>query len=174
MCDFSIIAAVSKKDNGIGKNGNLPWNIPEDLRFFQKTTKTTIDPSKKNAVIMGRNTFHSIGRPLPGRLNVCISSNYTVENNNCNIIFLDSLQSALDNISQRKDIEKVFVIGGEMLYNEAIHYANCKELFINEVKENMTKCDRFFPNIDLQLFELVQSFNLCNNVNSLHYVRRCK
>ena len=61
MCDFSIIAAVLKSDNGIGKNGELPWNIPEDLRFFQKITKTTNDTNKCNAIIMGRNTFHSIG-----------------------------------------------------------------------------------------------------------------
>ena len=171
MCDFSIIAAVLKSDNGIGKNGELPWNIPEDLRFFQKITKSTNDSNKCNAIIMGRNTFHSIGRPLPGRLNVCISTNYTMENNHHNIIFFPSLDVALDNISRRKDIETVFVIGGEILYNEAIHHSNCKELFINEINDNTIECDRFFPKIDLQTFELVESFNLCKNVNSLRYVR---
>lgn len=172
MCDFSIIAAVSKRDNGIGKNGELPWNIPEDLIFFQKITKTTNNPNKCNAIIMGRNTFHSIGRPLASRLNICISSSYSSENNHHNILFFPSLVIALDYISRRKDIEKVFVIGGEVLYNEAIQNSNCKELFINEINDNViVECDRFFPKIDLQTFELVESFNLCNNVNSLHYVR---
>ena len=171
MCDFSIIAAISKRDNGIGKNGELPWNIPEDLMFFQKITKNTNDSNKCNAIIMGRNTFHSIGRPLPGRLNVCISTSYTNENNNHNIIFFSSLHDALYNISRRKDIEKVFVIGGEILYNEAIQHSNCKELFINEITDNSIECDRFFPKIDSQIFELVESFNLCNHVNSLRYVR---
>jgi dihydrofolate reductase/thymidylate synthase len=174
MCDFSIIAAVSKIDNGIGKNGELPWNIPEDLQFFQKITKTTNDPNKCNAIIMGRNTFHSIGRPLPGRLNVCISTSYTMQNNHHNVIFLPSLHDALDSISRRKDIEKVFVIGGEILYNEAIKNGNCKELFINEIHDNAVECDRFFPNIDLHVFELAESFNLCYNVNSLRYVRCSK
>lgn len=173
MCDFSIIAAISKRDNGIGKNGELPWHIPEDLRFFQKITKSTNDPNKRNAIIMGRNTFHSIGRTLPGRLNVCISSSYTNENenNNHNIIFFSSLHDALYNISRSKDIENVFVIGGEILYNEAIQHSNCKELFINEITDNSIECDRFFPKIDSQIFELVESFNLCYRVNSLRYVR---
>ena len=175
MCDFSIIAAISKRDNGIGKNGELPWHIPEDLHFFQKITKTTSDPNKRNAIIMGRNTFHSIGRPLTGRLNICISTSYTMDNNIYNIIFFPSLHSALDNISRRKDIENVFVIGGEILYTEAIQHSNCKELFINEITDNsIIDCDRFFPKIDLQVFELVESFNLCCGVNSLRYIRCSK
>lgn len=98
-----------------------------------------------------------------------------MDNNSYNIIFFPSLHSALDNISRRKDIENVFVIGGEILYTEAIQHSNCKELFINEITDNsIIDCDRFFPKIDLQVFELVESFNLCCGVNSLRYIRCSK
>jgi len=176
MREFSIIAAISKKDNGIGKNGNLPWNIKEDLQFFQKITKKTIGPNKYNAIIMGRNTFYSLNNtPLPGRLNICISSDYRKYNDmfadKGNIKFYSSLQVALDDISNNTNIEKIFVIGGELLYNEAILHEKCNELFINEVNTDIV-CDRFFPTIDTTRFELLNSFNLCKNVDSLHYLRR--
>ena len=72
---FSLVVAACK-NNGIGKDGKLPWSLPGDMAHFKRVTSHTIDDSKQNAVIMGRKTWNSIPekfRPLPKRLNVILS-----------------------------------------------------------------------------------------------------
>lgn len=82
MKQFSVVVAATSTSFGIGKNGDLPWKIMEDLAFFKNLTSATLSPPKVNAVIMGRKTWQSIPkkfRPLPGRLNgdvLLLVSNY--------------------------------------------------------------------------------------------------
>lgn len=109
---LNIIVAVS--ENGvIGKDGKIPWNIPEDLKHFKEITT-------EHTVIMGRKTFESIGKPLPNRRNIVISRNpdYKAEG----VYVCESLDDALATTDWLNDFggEEVFVIGGASLYQEAL------------------------------------------------------
>ena len=75
---FALIAAAAAENLGIGYRNAIPWNIKKDYQFFRDKTSKTVDPAKRNAVIMGRLTFESAelkARPLPKRLNIILSRN---------------------------------------------------------------------------------------------------
>ncbi|RWW30032.1 hypothetical protein GW17_00005416 [Ensete ventricosum] len=115
---YQVVVAATQ-DMGIGKDGNLPWKLPSDLKFFKEVTMTTSDPSKRNAVIMGRKTWESIppqNRPLPGRLNVVLTRSGSFDIATAeNILMCGSLSSALELLAATPyclSIERVFVIGG--------------------------------------------------------------
>ena len=160
---FSIIAAVSST-NGIGKNGHIPWNEPADMKYFKEITSAVTDPSRQNAIIMGRKTYESLnGRKLPNRRNIVISSD-------CNnrIDWFTSLQSAMDYLWYDKCIEKIFVIGGGHLYQEAIRHRGCSELYINRIISH-AECDVFFPEINDDIYELRSEKVIAPNVTALYY-----
>jgi dihydrofolate reductase len=114
---LSVIVAVA--ENGvIGKNNRLPWHIPEDLRYFKQTTMG-------KPVIMGRKTFESIGKPLPGRVNVVVSRNKDWHSEG--VLTAASLDEAL----QQAAADEMFVIGGASLFEEALHRA--QRLYLTEV-----------------------------------------
>lgn len=115
---YQVVVAATR-DMGIGKEGNLPWKLPSDLKFFKELTATILDPTKKNAVVMGRKTWESIPlqfRPLPARLNVVLSRSGKVGDSiEENVVVCESISSALESLAQppySQSIEKVFVIGG--------------------------------------------------------------
>ncbi|MDR1456569.1 MAG: dihydrofolate reductase [Puniceicoccales bacterium] len=125
---LSIIVAVSK--NGIiGKNGRIPWHIPEELKFFKSITMG-------HTVIMGRKTFESIGRVLPGRRNLVVtrSENWFFENyykNSGQISVLGSMDLALNVIRDSPIPEHFWVIGGEEIYRQFLPYVGaivCSEI----------------------------------------------
>jgi len=128
---ISIIVATNK-NNVIGINGTLPWYIPSDLKFFKQ--KTLGSP-----IVMGRATYESIGRPLPGRTNIVLTRNeeYKVEG----ALVLSSLESALDKLTLG-DCEEVFIIGGGQIYREALPLAS--HLYLTEVDDSRDG-DTFFP-----------------------------
>lgn len=118
--NYQVVVAATH-EMGIGKDGALPWKLPSDLKYFKELTTATSDPSKKNAVIMGRKTWESIPpkfRPLPGRLNVILTrsgsstSGYaTVED----VVICGSLDASLKLLASTPYsliIEKAFLIGG--------------------------------------------------------------
>jgi dihydrofolate reductase/thymidylate synthase len=163
---FSIIAAVSNT-NGIGKNGKIPWNEPVDMKYFKAITSTVTDPARQNAIIMGRKTYESLnGRNLPNRRNVVISSDCKNKIN-----WFTSLQSAMDYLWYDKSIEKIFVIGGGQLYQEAIRHRGCNELYINHINTD-AECDVFFPEINNDTYELCSENALSPNISALYYRNR--
>jgi dihydrofolate reductase len=99
----------------IGKNNALPWNLPADLRRFKALTLG-------HPVLMGRKTYESIGKPLPGRRNLVITRNRDYRAPGCDVVH--SLEAALAACSGEKD---VFVIGGAELYRESLPFAHCLE-----------------------------------------------
>jgi dihydrofolate reductase len=127
---ISLIAAVGL-NQAIGYQGNLVWRHPEDLKHFKQTTWGC-------PVVMGRKTWDSLGKPLPGRLNVVITRQPdwlpTGE-----LVVAHSLEEAFMSTAQHP---KVFVIGGEQIYRMAIPVAD--ELILTEVQEEFT-ADAFFP-----------------------------
>ncbi len=113
----------------IGKENKIPWKISADLQFFKKVTMGY-------PIIMGRKTWESIGRPLPGRRNIVVSRNTSYSAVGAELV--SSLEQALDSL---KDFKRVFVIGGQQLFNQAFPLAD--ELFITEI-ELQVEGDTYF------------------------------
>lgn len=151
---FSIIAAVHGATLGIGRENKLAWFIREDMKFFTNTTTETNYQDKQNVVLMGRNTWQSIEekhRPLNNRINVVISKTLTLEDVPSNVYVCPTFDLAMEYCDLRQDeIDKVFVIGGEMVYNDAIIHKDCLRLYLTKVRtlrisENDEHFDTFFP-----------------------------
>lgn len=144
---FSIVVAVDR-DLGIGKDNNLPWRLPGDLKFFKSLTSNAV-AGKRNALIMGRKTWESLppkSRPLPNRLNIVVSKQDSYElPDGC--LLADSLEKALDLCAQDSSIEHIFVIGGAELYKAAIADPRLDRLYLTEVYGSFD-CDKFFPPYD--------------------------
>jgi len=142
---ISLIAAVAK--NGvIGNEGDLPWNLPSDLKKFKQITDN-------KPIIMGRKTWDSIGRPLPNRDNIIISRNTNLEIEG-GIICLspDEAISIAKIKANERGCEEIMVIGGGYIYQEFMNIAD--KLYITEVDLEI-EGDAYFPKIDPELFEEV-------------------
>jgi len=160
MKNFSIIAAIDE-NMGIGKDGRLPWYLPEDLKYFSKVTKQTDQPGQQNAVIMGRHTWEAIPakfRPLAGRFNVVLSSNPDLELPD-GVLLFGSLDEALTAISTSKKIDQIFVIGGGQLYAEAILHDHLERLYLTRI-EGDYECDTFFPEEIPDDFDIVSATDI--------------
>lgn len=142
--NYSIIAAVST-NNVIGKNGQLPWHLKTDLQRFKKLTENHV-------IIMGRKCFESIGKPLPNRTNVVVSSNTDPEIPGC--IVKPSLQYAADYANSRYD-STPFIIGGGTLYRQAINLVNV--LYLTRVHTIIEDGDVFFPELDMSKWDIEHS-----------------
>lgn len=142
---FSLIAAIGK-NNELGKDNTLLWNMPNDMKYFRETTRG-------HSVIMGRKTFESIGRPLPNRRNIVITRdmNYTKEG----IEIVHSLDEALK-IFENKN-EEVFIIGGAEIYKQAIEKID--KLYITEIDGEFPEADTFFPIIDKEIWKETKKEN---------------
>lgn len=126
-----LIAAIQKKDRGIGSNNSLLFTISDDLKRFKSLTVG-------HPIIMGRKTFESIGRPLPGRTNIVITRNIGLATEG--VIYCSSIKDALD---EAKKIDPIlFIIGGGEIYHQALPYADRIEL--TEVESDVA-ADVFFP-----------------------------
>lgn len=126
---ISMIVARSR-NHVIGKDNQMPWKISADLQFFKKVTMG-------HPVIMGRKTWESIGRPLPGRRNIVVSRNAELKLTGAEVV--NSLDAALATLNE---FPRVFVIGGEQLFTQAFPKANC--LFITEINIDVEGGDTFF------------------------------
>ena len=142
----NIIVAISD-NNAIGKNNELLWHISEDLRFFRCTTLGW-------PVIMGRKTFESIGRALPGRVNVVISRGFTTGED---VEVVGSLEEAFAT-AESTNLEKCFVMGGGQIYAQALEQAD--RLVVTHVHTVIEDADTFFPPIDPEVWEVVQRSEL--------------
>ena len=135
---LAMIAAMAE-NRVIGRNNQLPWRIPSDLQFFKRVTLG-------KPVVMGRNTFESIGRPLPGRTNIVITRNldYSAEG----VVVAHSVEEGIERakqIAERDGIDEVMVIGGGELYAALLPLA--QRLYITEVVAEF-EGDAWFPEID--------------------------
>ncbi len=149
---FKIIAAMCK-NNGIGINNSLPWNIKEDLKHFSRTTKG----KGNNAIVMGKNTWISIGeKSLPKRDNLILSNSLFSECANANMNrecpFEKDMKvfKSIDTLKdwcREKNYEEVWIIGGESIYKQFLNDKLVSELCITKIKK-VYDCDTFFPQID--------------------------
>lgn len=138
----SIIVATSL-NNAIGKNNQLLWHLPADLKFFKSTTMGC-------PVIMGRKTFQSIGRTLPGRTNVVITRDKNFNSDNqFGIVVVSSIDEALVKLHAEKE---VFIIGGGEIYNQTIDIAN---VIYRTLVNTTIDGDVYFSDINSDAFNLV-------------------
>lgn len=142
----SMIVAVSK--NGvIGKENSIPWDLPEDLKWFREKTKG-------NSIIMGRKTFESLGyRALPDRVNIVVSTNDPVPSKKGKVYYANNLQTAAYMAESLNPDKEIFFIGGSRIYEEASNFV--KTLYKTEINQKV-KGDTYFPEIDMKQFEEIQ------------------
>lgn len=137
--ELSAIAAIGKRRE-LGLHNDMPWKrgLKKDLQFFKKETLG-------HPVVMGRRTFESMGRPLPGRINIVISKS-TPEIPGT--VVYDSAEAFIEDWKDRD--EHVYVIGGGMLYKTLLPY--CSELILTETDQTF-EADTWFPEFDRDLYE---------------------
>lgn len=135
-----IIVAAMTKDRVIGKDGRLPWSIPEDLRLFKKLTIG-------QTVVMGRKTYESIGRPLPERNNIIVS---TTMQNQLDVDVCADFRHAL--LKAKTYGTDVFIIGGGQIYRQAL--PKTEKMYISYVKEDH-EGDTRFPAFDEHEWKIV-------------------
>jgi len=139
MSEIIIIAAVSE-NNVIGKDGKIPWDIKEDLQRFKKLTLT-------HPVVMGRKTYESLPvKPLKDRINIVLTRDKNFRP--IGVIVKNSLQ---DSLEYCKNYDKVFIIGGQSVFEEGLKVANTLEL--TRVHGNY-EGDAFFPEINFDEWDL--------------------
>jgi dihydrofolate reductase len=118
VMNVSLILACTL-DGRIGRDNDIPWNISSEMKKFKKITTYCKDPNKLNAVVMGRKTWESIGRPLPNRLNIIITTNHSYSVRQAyrdQVIIVHSIRAAMAHCDKNY-IENIFIIGGAELYN---------------------------------------------------------
>lgn len=156
---ISLIAAVGK-NNELGLDNHLIFNIPGDLKFFRNTTLG-------KTVIMGRKTYESIGKPLPKRINIVVSNSLKETDG---ITIINSFEEVLEKYLNSE--EEVFIIGGESLYNYFINYA--QNIYLTKVYANAI-ADKYFPKFNENDYEqTLLGENKENNLEYKHILYRRK
>jgi dihydrofolate reductase len=143
---LSIIVAAAE-NNAIGKNNQMLWNLPEDMRFFKNTTWGL-------PLIMGRKTFEALGnKPLPGRFNIVISRQPGYKTGNPEVRETDSLQKAIS-IAKNLDAKEAFIGGGGQIYRESL--LMCDRIYMTRVFASL-EGDAYFPEIPEDVFQQLYS-----------------
>jgi dihydrofolate reductase len=129
MKKISLIVAMDK-NNLIGSNNGLPWHLPADLAFFKRTTMG-------KPIVMGRKTFESIGKPLPGRRNIVVTRDPDFSAAGCDVV--NSIDAA---IALCRDDEEIMLIGGASLYQQSLELAT--NMYITRIDHEF-EGDTWFP-----------------------------
>jgi len=142
---ISLIVAASS-NNAIGKNNQLLWHLPKDLKFFKNTTWGMV-------VVMGRKTFESVNKPLPGRKNIVITSQ---PGWNADDVWI--AKDLADAIAQAKttNCNEIFIIGGGEIYKQSMSIAD--KIYMTRVDAHM-EADTFFPAIDESAWVLKENID---------------
>jgi dihydrofolate reductase len=145
-----IVAVATSKDGVIGSNNQLPWHLPEDLKYFKSVTLG-------KPVIMGRKTYESIGRPLPGRTNIVItrSTDWSAEG----VVVVNSLEHALDQAraaiaASTTSVVEAMIIGGAEIYRSALPLVD--KVYLTRVEIEIDG-DAFFPELPATDWKLTSS-----------------
>lgn len=139
----------------IGKDNKMPWHLPADLKRFKAVTMA-------KPIVMGRKTYESIGRPLPGRQNVIISRNPDYKAEGCEVV--NSIDAAIELLS---DDEEIMIIGGGFLYSQMLEKADKLYLTLIDLEIDGDTC---FPEYEnLNLTELASENHLSDEKNRYNY-----
>ena len=155
-----IIGIVAVDSNGaIGKGGKLPWHYSADMKFFKETTTG-------NAVVMGHNTWRSLKKPLPNRLNIVLSRESEIKPQE-SLLVLRSVESVLSTAGVLET--DLYVIGGEQVYQSFLPYID--KWIVTEVPLKIAEADAFIPKTYLEGFRPVRSRELDDNLIARFYER---
>lgn len=144
---------VAMDENGvIGKDNDLPWYLPNDLKYFKEVTSG-------HNIIMGRKTFESIGRPLPNRKNIILTRDESYQADGCVVVH------SMKELEPYLQEDEVFLIGGAELFNIALPRAD--RLYITRIHDTF-EGDTYFPNIDLTKWELIEQTPGKTDERNLH------
>jgi dihydrofolate reductase len=163
---ISLIVAATT-EYGIGKDNNLPWDIPEELNNFKRITSNVIDKSKKNSIIMGKNTWMSLpNKPLRNRLNIIVSTTL-IGSDGSDVVIVNSVLDAIKYAKERRDIENTFIIGGEAIYNNVInnHISIIDKIYLSIITDKYYECDKF-----INMNRIYEYFNI--NSENIHVLER--
>jgi len=138
---ISSIVAVSD-NNAIGVDNDLPWHMPADLKFFKETTLGYY-------VIMGRKSFDSVGRPLPGRTNIVITRNKDWYNSS--VITVNSIPDAIQ-VAQKAKQKEIFILGGSNIYFQTQDLWD--KLYLTKIHTHIENATAFFPELDMSKWQL--------------------
>ncbi len=141
MQHLTIIVAADQ-NNAIGVQGKLPWHLPQDLKFFKHTTWAM-------PVIMGRKTFESVGKPLPGRTNIVITANKNWQSEG--VMVADSLADSIEKAALLQTKE-IFIVGGGSVYAEALPLVN--RVYLTRVGTTLSLADTWFPDLPYSEWEM--------------------
>ena len=160
MENVSMIAAIGK-NNELGKDNNLIWHLPGDLKFFKNVTMG-------HDIIMGSTTFYSLPKLLPGRKHIVLTSK---EINNSDIIVLHNRSELIEYLKKKK--EEIFIIGGSSIYTQMLDLAD--KLYLTEIDASCKDADCYFPRIDYNNWETQVIGNNSNNgINYKHVLYKRK
>jgi len=147
---------VAKAENNvIGINNKLPWHLKDDLQNFKKITMG-------HHILMGRKTFESIGKPLPGRMSLVVSSEPRPASDQ--VLWFPSIWRAIKHAERAGETE-LFIIGGEKVFKSALAIAD--RIYLTEVKGEV-KGDTYFPQLSLKNWKLVSEKSFSKNSDNDH------
>lgn len=162
---LSHIVAVAKNDV-IGGNNTLPWDIPEDMKFFREKTKG-------KAIIMGRKTFESVGHPLPQRLNIVVTRQADFKPSAPNVVVQPNIESAIEYAKSQtsKYGEEIFIIGGGEIYKQSMPMVDV--IYLTRIHKDFPGTVHY-PKVSPAEFELVEQRDRTEPVpfSFLTYMRR--
>ena len=144
---ISIIVAMAS-NRAIGLNNKMPWHLSADLKKFKEITMGS-------PILMGRKTYESIGRPLPGRDNIIISRNSAYTQQGC--LVFNSIENA---ISACHQYDEIFIIGGASFYEAMLPKANC--LYLTQINKTF-EADTFFPLINKEDWKEIARDDVTND-----------
>jgi dihydrofolate reductase len=151
---ISLIVAVDQK-GGIGKNNQLPWHLSSDLKRFKSITMG-------HHLVMGRKTYETIGKPLPGRTMIVVTKNPSYHPGGC--IIANSIEQALK-VAEANNEDEVFIIGGGEIFTQSIDIAN--KIYLTTVHA-VTNADVFFPKITDPSWKISWSEEINKDINDEH------
>jgi len=168
------LIAARDRNNGIAKNGAIPWKCPEDMKHFSSVTRGT----GKNAVLMGRRTWETIGKPLPGRLNLVMTRQVAEtdevpdlgeeeekddRDTDNGVCFVPTLNDALQ-VCAEKNIENLWICGGGQIYEQVLNeHSKLVEVCVLTTVDDSYDCDLFFPELCGKTWEHKTTFPLGND-----------
>ena len=158
---LSLIVATAN-NNAIGRNNELPWHLPQDLKYFKSVTLG-------KPVIMGRKTFESIGKPLPGRTNIVVTRQKDWKF--AGVLVAKSVEEALTIGQQFRNeqnnlAEEIMVIGGAEIYRHALPIAD--RVYLTRIDANVDGADAYFPELSVNQWKLASELPGDSDANLKH------
>lgn len=138
----TIIVAAAE-NNAIGRRNEMPWHLPNDFKYFKERTM-------HHSIVMGRKTFESIGKALPGRRNIVVSKKEDFFGSE-----IDVANSLDEVLTYCRDEREIFILGGAQIYEQALHLAD--RILLTRVHTEVADADAFFPELPHGEWELISS-----------------